>query len=404
MDMSDDRARILAQLDRIAPELTTIRRHLHAHPELSGAEFATTRFLRDRLDLEGLDLRIPKSGRGLVVEPLDSEQGSGPLIALRGDIDALPILEVDDGRPYRSIIDGQMHACGHDAHTTMALGAVLALHAVHRDLVDPPRWRAIFQPAEEISQGARDMVEAGAIDGVAAILALHVDPSRPVGAIGHRAGVMTAYCQELQIDIQGRGGHAARPHEAVDPVHVAAILLTQAYQLVPRAIDARHAVVLTFGVLQAGQTANVIPDSASLRGTLRTFCPDARDRLLERLEALTRGVAESTDAEVRLTLKTRTDAVRNDPTLTETWIASARNLPEIDAIQPITEPSLGAEDFAAYLGSCPGALLRLGAAPPGSSPAPPLHSPHFDIDEAALMLGSRLLIAGTLAAHRLMNV
>ena len=193
-------------MDSHAERWCSLRRYLHAHPERSREEYETTRFLARQLDEAGLHVRIVPSGRGLIVEP--EGQSDRPRVAFRADIDALPIADAKTVS-YRSSREGVMHACGHDAHSTMALTAALALWECREALPDDVTWRAIFQPAEEVSEGALEMVDAGAVENVRAIVALHVDPELSVGRIAQRTGVLTAYCQELQIVIRGVGGHAA---------------------------------------------------------------------------------------------------------------------------------------------------------------------------------------------------
>ena len=282
-----------AAIDQHAAEMVGVRRHLHMHPEPSGCEQQTTRYLLGRLRGNGphpsplprgagrFATRFGPEQRGLIVEPHDAP-ADAPCIGLRADIDALHI-DDDKDVDYRSKIDGVMHACGHDAHTAMTLGAILALDDMARRgaLPWPVNWRAIFQPAEESAVGAREMVEAGACDGLRGILALHVDPTRRTGTIGVRTGAFTADCQEIIIHITGQGGHASRPHESRDPIAAAAQLITSMYQFVHRTIDSQEPVVVTIGQISGGANYNAIPDRVFLRGTLRCFEPrvkEARDQ------------------------------------------------------------------------------------------------------------------------------
>lgn len=373
-----------------AEQLVSVRRHLHAHPELSHEEYQTTRALARWLGEAGLTYRVLPSGRGVVAEPPGNPPG--PLIALRADMDALPIRDVKDV-PYRSTRDGMMHACGHDAHTAMVLGAALALHHLGRpgDLPHSVPWRALFQPAEETGEGAAEMVAAGAMEGVGAIVALHVDPDLPVGQVARRTGVMTACCDELHVAVIGRGGHAARPHQCIDPIAAVVPFLAAAHQLVPRSVDSRDPVVLTFGAITGGTQGNVIPDRVILRGTLRTLARPISQKIGERLHAIARGIGEATGATIEVTFLPGPDAVVNDPGVTAIASDAAAEVVGPANVRDLPRPSLGGEDFAAYLPKAPGCLLRLGIAAPGSDVWPPLHTPNFDIDERALSVGTRIL-------------
>jgi amidohydrolase len=391
--MPDWRRELDAFLDDHAERLVSVRRHLHAHPEPSHEEYQTTRALALWLDEAGIGHRVLPSGRGLIAQ--GGEAGHGRRVALRADIDALHLHDEKDV-PYHSTRDGLMHACGHDAHTAMLLGAAMALDHLDRSghLPHPVPWRALFQPAEETGEGAAEMVAAGAMDGVASVVALHVDPELPAGQVARRVGVMTACCDEFHVAIHGRGGHAARPHQAIDPIAAAVQFLSAAYLQVPRAADSRDPVVLTFGAIVGGTQANVIPDKAIVRGTLRTLARSLTERIEGRLRAIARGVTEATGTSIDLTFLPGPDAVVNDPGVTAVFSCAAAEVVGATNVHEIPRPSLGGEDFAAYLGHAPGCLLRLGVAAPGSDVWPLLHSPRFDIDERALGIGAKILARG----------
>ncbi|WP_337176438.1 amidohydrolase [Paludisphaera sp.] len=384
--MSDWRLILDRHIESRAGRIRDVRRHLHAHPEPSREEYRTTRFLADRLEESGVPCSVVPSGRGLLAGALDADR---PLVAFRADMDALPIADAKDA-PYRSTREGVMHACGHDAHAAMALGAAEALWAARDALPTPVRWRAVFQPSEEVGEGAREMVAAGAMGGVKAIAALHVDTDRPVGRVGWRARELTAFCQDLGVAVRGSGGHAARPHLSRDPLQAAAQFITSVYQLIPRGIDSRDPTVVTFGMIRAGSGGNVIPTEATLGGTIRTLSRQASQRVAERLQQIARGIGEATETRFELTLGNRTDGVFNDPSLTAVCARAAGEVVGVDGLDEIRLPSMGGEDFAAYLEEAPGCLLRLGVAG-GGGPTHHLHSPSFDIDERALALGARIL-------------
>ncbi len=365
----------------------SLRRYLHAHPEPSREEYETTRLLAHEFGESGLHVRIVPSGRGLIAEP--EGQDDRPRVAIRADIDALPIADAKTV-PYRSSREGVMHACGHDAHATMALTAALALWECREALPEEVSWRSIFQPAEEVSEGALEMVEAGAVDNVRAIVALHVDPELSVGRIAQRIGVLTACCQELQIVIRGVGGHAARPHLAVDPIAVAAQLVSMVYQVVPRSVDSRDPCVVTFGCIRGGAGANVIPDEVELLGTIRTLSDRAAAQVEERITQIARGLSAATRATIDVAFRRGTQAVVNDAEVTAICVHAAEEVVGAANVEEIRLPSMGGEDFSGYLKHVPGCLLRLGVASL-DRPRHALHSPHFDIDEAALTVGAELL-------------
>jgi amidohydrolase len=363
-----------------------LRRYLHAHPEPSGEEYATTRYLADYLTELGLVCTLGPNARGLWAEPAD--QGPGRRVALRGDIDALRLRD-EKGVPYHSTVEGITHACGHDAHATMVVAAALSLCAATGD-GERPRWRLILQPAEETSEGARELVDAGVMKGVGAIVGLHVDPARRLGHVGFRHGTMTAFCDEVDIVVCGAGGHAARPYDAADPIAAAVQLVATAYQCLPRSHDAREPAVLTFGSIHGGATRNVIPRQVEVRGTMRTHSPEVRDRLERRIEEIARGVATATGTEIAVAFKPGPNAVVNDGRVTAVCERAARELLGDSAVESIDLASMGGEDFADYLDAAPGCFFRLGVASDART-SYPLHSGSFDLDEEALMLGAKLL-------------
>lgn len=384
--MTDWRLALDRHIESRAERLRDVRRHLHAHPEPSREEYQTTRFLADRLEEAGVPFSVVPSRRGLLAGTLNADR---PLVAFRADVDALRIADAKDV-PYRSTRDGVMHACGHDAHASMALGAVEALWACREVVPALAAWRAVFQPAEEVGEGAREMVAAGAMEGVKAVAALHVDPERAVGRVGCRPRELTAFCHDLDVVVRGVGGHAARPHLSRDPLLAAAQFVTTVYQQVPRNVDARDPTVVTFGMIRAGEGCNVIPEEVSLRGTIRTLSRQASQRVAERLQQIARGLGEATETRFELTLSNSTDGVFNDPAVTATCTRAAVEVVGPGNLDEIRLPSMGGEDFSGYLDRAPGCLLRLGVAAEGRR-AHHLHSPSFDLDERALALGAKIL-------------
>ena len=383
-------------IDVLDPRLREVRRQLHMHPEPSGEELRTTDYLAGQLASSGLELRRGPGRRGLIA---DSPAPPGaPRVALRADLDALRLTDAKTAE-YRSQVDGVMHACGHDAHAACALGAALALAelAGSASAPWPVSFRVIFQPAEETGEGALEMIEAGALEEVYAIFALHVDPSRDVGFAGIRDGALTAHCDALAVNIRGRGGHAARPHESVDPIAAAAQLISSIYAFIPRSIDSQDPVVITIGQISGGYSPNVIPEEVELRGTMRTLDPAVRHHAQERLRQLARGVAEASGTAIRVELGAGLPAVYNHPAAAQVLREAIAAAADPGALQQIDRPSMGGEDFSAYLQRIPGAMFRLGVRAEGAA-APSLHSPLFDIDERALPFGAKILAQAAILA------
>lgn len=372
-------------IDRIVRQFSSIRRHLHQYPELSGEEVRTTSYLAEQLSAAKIPFRLGKGNRGIFTEIAPAKDQQAPVIALRADIDALPIAE-ENKIPYRSRNHGVMHACGHDAHSTILLGTTLALHRAGRL---PVAWRSIFQPAEETGRGASEMVSQGALKGVQAILAFHVDPNQPVGHVSISPGPQSAYCQDFIIEVRGQGGHGARPHNTIDPIAVAAQLVTLIYQAVPRQTDARDPVVVTIGSIQGGQAPNIIPSTVVMQGTIRSFNQDVSVRTRQMIERLCDGTARSFRAKISPVFGLLLRGVINDPFVTNICLQAAHSLLGTKRVVTDRRPTLGAEDFADYLTTVPGCMMLLGVKTPGKK-ITPLHTSTFNLDERALLLGVRL--------------
>lgn len=389
------------QIASLESRLIEIRRHLHAHPEPAREERETSRFIAAQLAVAGLEARLCRDGLGVVAEVvLGRPTDDAPRIALRADLDALRIQDTKT-TSYASQHPGLCHACGHDAHATMVLGAALCAAGCAHNHPDSPgvRLRFLFQPAEETSEGARWLVEQGAVEGVDAILGIHVDPERPLGTVGIRYGTLTANCDEVVITVEGKGGHSARPHHTLDPIAAAAQVVCSLYQFLPRSVDARCPSVFSVGKISGGTLPNVIPERVEILGSLRTLDADTRRVLKDRIEEIVHGVKELSRTTIHLRFQTAIDMVHNDHRVTEALEAAARRVLGDEGVQMISRPSMGGEDFSAYLTRVPGALLRIGCAPPGFA-APFLHAPDFDIDERMLALGTRILLRAALILSR----
>lgn len=383
-------------------EFIGIRRQLHAHPEPSWEERRTTRYLADQLANIGLEPRVCDRDVGLFVDvTVGKPDADSPLIAIRADIDALRITDEKDVE-YASMMPGVSHACGHDAHSAIACGAAMVCSRLNLDSADVSsgsadssapslRLRFIFQPAEESCQGAEYLVQQGAMNGVNYALGLHVDPERTVGSVGIRYGALTAFCDEVEIVVNGKGGHGARPFQTNDPITAAAQLINSLHVLLPRSVDAREPSVFTFGRIAGGQASNVIPDTVCLNGTIRAASASTRDQFRRRLREIASGTAQSTGTEIEVNVFNSLDGVVNDSAVTCAMEASALRVLGDGQLDFIDKPSMGGEDFSMYLKHAPGAMLRLGCTPPDASPRL-LHTVNFDIDERAIAVGVKVLV------------
>jgi amidohydrolase len=377
--------------------LIGLRRHLHAHPELSGEEHGTAAFLAERLAEAGLEPRMLPAGNGLVCDigadggPAEPDE-VGPMVALRADLDALPLPDTKDV-PYRSTVDGVCHACGHDVHVTVVLGAGLALAATG-DL--PGRVRLILQPKEEVfPSGAPDMIAAGALDGVSAIYAVHCDPKIGAGVVGLRFGPLTAAADAIRVDLSGPGGHTARPHNTADLVNALGRVVTEVPALLARRVDPRAGLSLVFGAVQAGRAANAIPQTGYAAGTVRVLDRDAWQAAPDLITRLVHEVVAPTGATAEVHYTRGVPPVVNEPRATALLAAACGDALGRDALVD-TPQSMGGEDFAWYLDHVPGAMARLGVGRPGEQLD--LHQGSFDVDERAIAAGVRLLSHGVLAA------
>jgi len=368
--------------DRIAPRLVEIRRHLHSRPELSGQEYQTAAYIAGVLSSYGLQVQELVGKTGVVAELLGAEKDSR-LLAIRTDMDALPIQE-RTGLTFASHHPGIMHACGHDVHTTVGLGAAMLLSQLEEPL--PGDLRFLFQPAEETAQGANWMVRDGVMDGVDSIFSLHVFPTIPGGSVGIRYGALTAAADDLELIIIGESGHGARPHEAIDAIWIASQVITTLQQAISRTQNPLRPVVLTIGKIEGGRAPNVIADRVRMLGTVRSLHPETSAALPAWIEQVVAGVCQTYGAKYELHYKRGVPSVQNDLALTQIVESAAQEAWGSDRVQILLEPSLGAEDFSIYLDHAPGTMFRLGVGHADRHNYP-LHHPQFDIDEAAIVTG-----------------
>lgn len=381
-------SQVQAEVDVLAPELIEFRRDLHAHPELSWAEERTSGMLAKRLDEAGLSPRaLPRNG--LVVEI-----GSGPglLVALRADLDALP---VDDrtGDPWASTVPGVAHACGHDVHATALLGAGLALATV-ADLL-PGRVRLVFQPAEEIMPGGALMsIEAGVLDGVSRIFGLHADPGIDVGTVGLREGPLTGAADHLDVLLTGKGGHTSRPHLTEDLTFALGKLVTELPAVLSRRLDPRAGVSVVWGIVRAGSAVNVIPATGRAGGTVRMLDAVAWAEAEELVTDTIEQIVEPYGVVPTITYVRGVPPVVNEHGST---MALTRAVTDVlgESGPVATAQSLGGEDFAWYVDSVPGAMARLGTRTPGG-PTYDLHQGDLRVDERSVSVGAKVLAVAAL--------
>lgn len=384
-----------AVLDAVLAEqgdaLVALRRDLHAHPELGRAEVRTTGVVRAWLEAGGVVPRL-LPGTGILADIGDT----GPMIGLRADLDALPLPDVKQV-PYSSQVPGVCHACGHDVHTAVLVGAGLVLARLDAAGLLPGRVRLIFQPAEEaIPGGAVEVVEAGGLDGVRRLVALHCDPRTDVGRVGVRVGALTAATSQLVVHFSGPGGHTSRPHLTVDLIAAMGAVITQLPLVLTRVLDPRAALSLVWGQLEAGYVANVVPTAGVLRGTVRTLSEDAWREAPSLVPRLIAQIVEPYGAGVEVDFRVGHPPVINDQTSTHLLAAATEAVLGPGAVVH-TEQSFGGEDFAWYLQHVPGVMARLGTAGPGVPGGLDLHRGSFDVDERAIAAGVRVMVATALA-------
>jgi amidohydrolase len=376
--------------------LVATRRDLHRHPELAFQEHRTAGIAAERLRAAGFEVRTGVGRTGVVGEMEGA--GEGPVLLLRADMDALPITEETD-HEYVSTLPGAMHACGHDAHVAIALA--VAERLARRRGEWSGTLRCVFQPAEEVGNGARAMIEEGVLDGVDAALGLHVWSGLPSGELGVVPGPLMASAASFEAHVRGRGGHGAMPQETVDPVYLAT-LIVQAWQgLVSRFTSPLDAAVITVTTVQAGEAYNVIPQSAMLRGTVRTFDADLMRELEARMTALGEGICGAWDANFELALEVNTPPTVNDPRITEVVRLAAVEVAGADTVR--TGPdvrTMGAEDFGEFLLRVPGCFFFVGAGSEKAGAVHPHHSPRFEICEECLPLGVEVMERAALALLR----
>ncbi|MEL6539533.1 MAG: M20 family metallopeptidase [Bacteroidota bacterium] len=378
-------------------DIIQLRRHLHAHPELSFQEYHTAKFIAQNLTELGIEFSQGIAGTGLMALVKGKHPSKGT-VALRADMDALPIREVNDV-PYKSQNEGVMHACGHDVHTASLLGVARILSGLKEAFEGTVKL--IFQPGEEKNPGgASRMIQEGVLEHPrpASILGQHVDPKLPVGKVGFMPGTMMASADELYLTVRGRGGHAAAPHLVVDPILIAAHIVVAMQQMVSRACKPTTPSVLSLCKIAGGTTTNVVPGEVKLLGTFRTVDEAWRATAHKKMMDLASGIAQAMGGSCTLEINKGYPSLHSDPALTQKSMVAAKEFLAPDQVVDL-ELSMGAEDFAYYAQQLPGCFYFLGVQNNARGINAHVHTPTFDIDEKALEIGPGLM--AWLALHEL---
>lgn len=367
--------------DRTFSRLVKLRRRIHRWPEPAFKEHRTAGVITAYLKRSSIPFKAGIAKTGIVAR-LEGADPSGPTVAVRADMDALPIAE-KTGLPFASRVKGHMHACGHDGHIAIVLGAAEVL----RKSPPPGNVVFIFQPAEEGSGGALSMIESGALDGVEMIFGGHIDGSFNLGEIAIRTGMETSHTDALEIKILGKGGHAARPHETVDAVVVASLFVIALQNIVSRSIDPLNPTVITIGSLHAGTVYNAVADEATLKGTVRNTDGKTRRHVLQRIRKTAEALASLHDAVIEVNIMEGYPPVVNHPEGYRLARETAEDLVGKEKVINLSKPSMGGEDFSFYLQKIPGCFVRFGAVPNGSE-VPMAHSSTFDFNEEVIRIGA----------------
>ncbi len=381
---------LLERVGENQEEFIGLRRRIHENAEVSFEEFETTKLVREYLDQLGIENHPNGTATGAV--GILKGKKPGPVIALRADMDALKLTE-RSGLPFASKNPGACHACGHDIHTAVLLGTAKILKSYEDDLCGTVKF--LFQPAEEGLGGSKVMIENGALENpkVDYILACHTWPEMPAGSIGVRKGTMLGASDTFKITVMGKGGHAAHPHKGIDPVVIAAHIITELQTIVSRRIAPVDAAVITVGHLTAGTVSNIIPNEAVMEGTVRTQDPETRKQVAEYIEQLASGTARAMGGDAKVEYHFGVGPTMNDPALIDQISAAVTEVLGADKLLQVPVPSMGAEDFAFYLEKVPGALFRLGTYDETPQSKWALHNPSTLFNETAIPTGVTAMVS-----------
>ncbi len=385
---------IQKEVDALFERIVEIRHEIHENPELSGQERETNLRIRTILEAEGIAFKTFENHYGLVADIV--KDPALPTVAIRGDMDALPMPE-NSAKPYASKKEGIMHACGHDAHTAIALGCALALNRLKEKL--PGNVRIIFQPSEEVLiGGSSQMIEDGALEGVSAIFGLHVYPYLKTGQIGYKYGVMMASADTFSFDIYGKTAHGARPHEGIDAVLVTAMVINSLNHIVSRRIDPIHPAVISMGKIEGGKAPNVICDFVTVAGTVRTVNESVRKKIPEMMEATIEGICKAMDAKYHFHYDFGPPELTNNDAMVDIVKDAAKKVVGEEGLVDLVDPVMGGEDFSRYLQLVPGAFFRLGICNEEKGTCVPQHNTRFDVDDDSLAIGMKILSLAAMEA------
>jgi amidohydrolase len=371
-------------------EIVDLRRYFHTYPEVSAQEYKTQEKIIAELTKLGLPAK-KAAGTGVVAEV--TGKATGPVVAIRADIDALPLQDECDA-PYRSKNPGVCHACGHDGHMAMLLGAAKVLTAMRDSFSGTVRL--LFQPSEEYYPGgAEKLISEGALDTVSAVIGAHLWQPLQVGTVGLNFGKLMAAPDEFMITIKGRGGHGSMPHQTIDPLLVGAQLVVALNTIISRNIDPVEPAALSLGMFKAGEIFNIIPDTAVLKGTVRTFEQSVRENIFSRIEQITKGICQAAGAQYEIEDIFGYPPVVNNPAVAAVLKQAGQEVLGQDGVLEVN-PVLAGEDFSYYLQKAPGAFMFIGAGNPEKNIIFPQHHPKFDIDETALGYGVEIMVNAAL--------
>ncbi len=387
--------RLKSEIDELVPGLIAMRRDLHEHPELAFEEYRTAGIVADRLRALGMEVRTGVAKTGVIgLLRGEARKDGAKTIAIRADMDALPIHELNEIE-YRSQEDGKMHACGHDGHTSILLTVADILSKRRSELSGNVKF--IFQPAEEKIGGAEPMVKEGAMEGVDGVIGLHLISNYTLGRVGVRAGTVFASADRFVLHVHGKGGHAASPHEAVDPIVIAAYITTALQTLITRETSPFAPAIITIGRIIAGTAFNIIPEKAEMQGTMRAFTAEHRDKLMRRIREMATGIATAMGGSCEMETFDSCPPCTNDPTMTEMVRNAAIATVGTDHVDGGAEVmTTGSDDMAFFLNSAPGCYFIVGAHDERKGNAFPHHHPRFNIGEDALPIAVEVLTRAAL--------
>ena len=381
-------------INNIDSEIVEIRHNIHAHPELSGKEKNTKAMVKHILEHYGYKVKEYPTHYGITADLITKD--SAKMVAIRGDMDALPIIE-KTGKPYASKIEGIMHACGHDAHTANLLGVAIGLKLLSQKHNLDGNFRFIFQPSEESKEGGSvDMIKEGVLNGVDMILGLHVYPYLPTGQIGYKYGVMMASADIFSIEIYGKSAHGARPHEGIDAILVTSMVVNSLNHIVSRRIDPLHPAVISLGTINGGRASNIICDDVIVTGTVRTINEEIRKKIPIMMEESIKGVCKSMGAEYKFNYQFGQPELINNNEIDDILDKEEKKIIGDKNTDNLLDPVMGGEDFSEYLKIVPGSFFRLGTANHEKGTDYSQHNSMFDVDDDALKIGMKILGATAL--------